>query len=579
MTQAFLWTIAILGVGGIALLLAGRWLPARWSAWASLGLLAVALLPFLLLRAGPLEVRLFSWIPADEGPIGIAYRFDTLSRAFALLAGLSAVPLLLWMALGAPAEEGHYAPWLLFLLALFLNLLGSADLLQAYASWEGLILATYLLLVYRRSSLPTPGIAEWFLGGQHLAGYALLAALLLVIRPAGTLHYGLLNPGAVAPAALLLLLGTTWVRMAQVPFQGWALAVAESPGPVSTMLLGGGGLLAGPYIWLRFLSRVSAHTPREVALVAGSISLVVGAALALRQESGRQVQAGDTASRLGLLWIALGLDGPLGVAASLFLLLDFVWGKVLFHIALSGGGRLNRPVRQALFAFGVWGAAGLPPSAGFVGRWLLVLGLFQAGRPAYLPIVLLATPLMLSYLWRGWTLLPLAGAGDKPRPAAAQGVVVGWAALLPLSGAAAPGLWRLLLERSSMAVLGIDVLAVRAPMGTLEAWIPVWGLVLLLIGAGWAWWSGALRRRGARPKQALAAVKGPLQEPLLALPGETAWLAWVGRPAPLYRFFGRLLGRLAGGLQRTVTSLERHTTYFLLFVLVAAGAVLIFLTR
>jgi len=156
---------------------------------------------------------------------------------------------------------------------------------------------------------------------------------------------------------------------------------------------------------------------------------------------------------------------------------------------------------------------------------------------------------------------------------------VGWAALLPISGLAAPALWKLLFERACMAVLGIDALALRAPLDRLSAWLPTWALLLLLGMVAWAFGSGAVRRRGVEGERTTPGGQGPLQDQLPALPGETAWLSWVGQPASLYRLFGRLLGRAAGGTRRVANFLERHTTYFLLFVLVAAGAVLIFLTR
>lgn len=579
MTQAVLLTILILAGGGVLLLLVSRWLRARWLALVALALGLGAMLPFVFLRSGPLEMDLASWIPVGGCSVMLAYRFDTLSRAFALLAALPALLLLLWMGLGAPAEEGQFAPWVLLLLAFFLHLICSADLLLGYGAWEILLLGTYSLLVYRRAALPTPGIAEWFLGVQHLSGYPLVFALLLIGQPAGTLQVAQLGPGSVTPAALLLLLGAAWVRTAQVPFQGWATAAAGAPGPVSTLLLGGWNMLAGPYLWLRLASRVAEHTPREVALIAGSVSLLVGAVLALRQQSARRVQAGDTVSRLGLVWIALGLDGPLGVAAGLFLLLDFLLSKVAFHIALSPAEQLQGPLRRVIFALGVWGTVGLPPSMGFVGRWLLVMGLLQAGRLVYLPVVLLSVPLALAYLWRGWTLLPASGALASRVRAAAHRIAIGFAAFIPLAGLAAPWLWTSLLERATMAILETAAIELRPYLAALRSWVPAWTLLLLLIGAVVLWWSRAWRWRVTAADVAPSPTAGPLQEAIPVLPGETGWLAWVGRPVLLYRLFTYLAGYVVTVIHNLVRFLERHTAYFLLVVLVAATIVFIVMTR
>jgi formate hydrogenlyase subunit 3/multisubunit Na+/H+ antiporter MnhD subunit len=410
----------------------------------------------------------------------------------------------------------------------------------------------------------------------------LLFILLGIGQTAGTWQYTQLEAGVITPLALLLLLGVVWVRTALVPFQGWALALAESPGPVSTLFLGSWLLLPGIYLWLRFLQLSAAHAPHDVVMGVGCVALLVGSVLALRQESGRRIQAGDTVARLGLVWVALGLDSPLGIAAALFLLLDLLLTKVVFHLALSDTG-LGRPVRQVLFLLGAWGVLGLPPSMGFVGRWLLVLGLVAAGRVWYLPLLLLTVPLMLAYLWRGFTLIP-SGTVARRWEAVAQHIVAVLVALAAWSSLVLRWVRPALLDRAIALVVGpsvespssAEVVGVSSALETLMAWLPAWTLLLVLVAGLGGWWSGALRLRRA---SAPAALPGPLQEALPVLPRETGWLAWVGQPTPLTRLLGRAAGALAVALQGLVHFLERHTTYFLLVVLVAAVVVIVVLTR
>ncbi len=598
MTRAILYTSAILAAGGIALLLAARWLRPRWTAWAAMAIGLASPIP-LLLPGGPGTIVLWEWLPGNGWATAVTLHFDTLSATMAMLAAGPALLLLLWMSLGAAQEEGSWAPFLLLLPAVFLLIVSSANLLLAFAGWEALLLITYFLLVYRRGALPTPGIAEWFLGSQHLAGYPLLFALVGIGQAAGTWDHTLLEAGAVAPLAMALLLLSAWVRMALVPFQIWAMGVAESPGPVSTLLLGSWSLLPGFYFWLRLLPLTAAQAPREFALIVGTAGLLLGAVLALRQESSRRVQAGDTVARLGLVWIALGLSGPLGIAAGLLLLLDLLLSKVAFHLALTKG--LDRPLRQGLFLVGAWQSLGLPPSFGFVGRWLLVLGLFQAGRAFYLPFLLLAAPLTLAYLWRGWTLVPEGAPAPSRAEGAVQRVIAALVGLLPLGSLAAPWIGPLSGQANAwlpaLPALAADA-SVSTALGPLAPWLPAWGLLFLIIGGLGAWWSGALAALGASPGRAAPPVPqegaagveegaaapaapghGPLQEPLPVLSQETGWLAWVSRPTSLFGLLGRLAGLLAVALHSLVNFLERHTTYFLLVVLVAAAVVLIVLTR
>lgn len=565
MISPVLLTAVILGFSGVGLLLVGRRVPVRLGARIALGLSALTALPLLLVREMPL-------VPGLLRDTGSA--FDALARLFAVLGGLLTVGLLVWMALGAREEEARAAPWLLLFHGVFLYLLSRTNLLFLYASWEGLGFLTYLFLSQRRAELPVPGIAEWFLGMQHLAGYPMLAALVLIYRHTGTLDYRSLAIGDIPPQALSLLLGTVWLRAAQVPFQGWLFSTAGAPAPAGVLLQGGWLLLVGPYSWLRVLSRVAAPSPQEAALIVGSLSLLLGAVLAMRQETGPQVLAADTVARTGLLWMALGLGGAWGIAGALFLLLDLVAGKVLLYLAFSGEGVLDGTVRRAFYTLGMWGALGLPPSAGLLGRWLLALGLLLAGRGPYLAVVLLSTPFLLAGLWRGWTLVPAPEQAIGPRAVRSAGIAL--ALSVPLSGLLAPLLWRALFERAARASASASVLLVRGSLESLEPWAPALLLSLLLLGGG-ALWCGCFRRRERALLEPMAT--GPLREPLPVLSRDTAWLARVAQPVALYRGVVRLGYALGAGIERTVRFLERHTTYFLLFVLIAAGAAVIALTR
>lgn len=565
MISPVLLAAAFLGLSGAGLLLAGRRVPPRLGARVALGISLFAALPYCLSR----EVLLLPVLLQDTGS-----GFDALARAFSVLGGLLTVGLLVWMALGSREDEARAAPWLLLFHGVFLYLLSRTNLLLLYASWEGMIFLTYVFLSQRRAELPVPGIAEWFLGLQHLAGYPMLAALVLIHRYTGTLDYGRLAIGDVPPEALSLLLGTVWLRAAQVPFQGWLLSTAGAPAPAGVLLQGGWLLLVGPYSWLRLLSRVAAPPPQEAALIVGSLSLLLGGILALRQETGPRVLAADTVARAGLLWMALGLGGAWGVAGALFLLLDLVAGKLLLHLAFSGEGVLDGGVRRAFYALGMWGALGLPPSAGFLGRWLLALGLLLARHLPYLAVVLLSTPFLLAGLWRGWTLVPSPEAAAGSPAVRTAGVVL--ALSVPLSGLLASPLWRTLFERVGRATVSASALLVRNSLERLGPWAPASLFSLLLLGAG-ALWCGCFRRRGgALPEPT---VTGPLREPLPVLYRDTAWPAWVAQPVALYRGLVRLGYAIAAWIERAVRFLERHTTYFLLFVLIAAGAAVVALTR
>lgn len=575
MSRASFWTALVLLGGALGLLLAGRVvgirLRGRVWAWVALALGVAASLPLFFLRSGPLELALGHWALAGNWGISLTWRFDFLAQVFALPAGLSTLLLILWLATGASEEEGRHAPWVLLLLAIFMALLGSGDLLLVYVVWEVGILAAYGFLASPRPRLPVPGVAEWFLGVQHGAGYLFLAALLLMGK-AGTLEYGRMEIGAIGLVAFLLATGAAWVRTAQPPFQGWAPAVAGAAGTTGLILIGNGILLAGPYLWLRLLSRGGEPFPGEVLLIGGGLSLVVNAALALRQSGAGPILAGDSAARLGLIWMALGLGGPWGVTAGLVLILDLLLSKAVFYPAVTGVG-LGKEVRQGLFALGMWQAAGLPPTLGFIGRWFLALGMIEAGRWPYLPIVFLATPLTLAYLWRGRTLLPRM---EEPTtlPKVVRWSTLGVALLSALGGTAVPWLWPALLEQATMVVLGRPPVEVGPALAALLWWLPAWGVGLGVAAALGVGWSGALRRQAAPASAAMA-----LSDTLPVLPDEAIWPAWIGQPAPVYRFLGRVAGLAGSAAGRLVTFLERHTTYFLLLTLFIALAAVFILTR
>ena len=363
--------------------------------------LAVAASP----RGGSLDHTFYEWMP------GVAFRFfaDDLSLLMVLI--VSGIGFLIHIySIGYMArEEGfwRYFAYLNFFVFFMLLLVLASNLLVLFIGWEGVGLASYLLIGFHHDRPTVNRNANKAFLYNRAGDAGFLLGTLILLAAAGTTEFAALNQlpasGAMLVAALLLVLGATG-KSAQLPLFVWLPDAMVGPTPVSALIHAATMVTAGIYLFAR-LAPFYAANPEAGAVIAviGAATAVIAATIALVENDIKRILAYSTVSQLGLMFLASGLGAN---SAALFHLVTHAFFKALLFLCAGniihalqgeqdirymGGLRGKMPWTFRLMTIGALSLAGLPGLAGFFSKDAI---LFAAqGSP-----VLLAAAFLVSFL-------------------------------------------------------------------------------------------------------------------------------------------------------------------------------------
>jgi NADH-quinone oxidoreductase subunit L len=323
--------IALPLVGAAVLLLGGR----RTDRWGHLLGTATVVTSFVLallytlelagLAEKSVEVELYTFISTGSLDVTAGLLYDPLSAAFVLL--ITGVGSLIHIySIGYMAhDEGRrrfFAYLNLFVAAMLLLVLGNS-FVALYVGWEGVGLASYLLIAfwYTRPAAATAAKKAFIMNRVGDVGLAL--AIFIMFAQLGTTSYagvfgsvGTLAGGTVTAIGLLLLLGACG-KSGQFPLQAWLPDAMEGPTPVSALIHAATMVTAGVYLIARSAPIYDlTPTARTVVLVVGALTLLIGAIAGCAYDDIKKVLAYSTVSQIGYMFLAVGL-GPAGYVAGL----------------------------------------------------------------------------------------------------------------------------------------------------------------------------------------------------------------------------------------------------------------------
>jgi NADH-quinone oxidoreductase subunit L len=395
----FSWLLLAFPVfGAVVLLLGGR----RTNRWGhhlgvlmSLASFVYGLIAFFTLLgksgAGRSEdLHMFSWIPVNGFQANIGILLDPLSISFVLL--ITGVGSLIHIySVGYMAhdpERRRFFAYLNLFIAAMLLLVLSDNYLGLYAGWEGVGLASYLLIGFWQFK-PTAAVAakKAFIANR-IGDAGLSLAIMLMFAEFGTFNFdgvfasaksGAGGSGVASALGLLLLLGACG-KSAQVPLQSWLLDAMEGPTPVSALIHAATMVTAGVYLIVRSNPIFNAGPTAQLAVtVVGAVTLLFGAIIGCAKDDIKKALAGSTMSQIGYMTLAAGL-GPAGYVFAIAHLLAHGFFKAgLFLGAGStmhgmddevnmrrfGGLRKFLPITFATFGLGYLAIIGIPPFSGF----------------------------------------------------------------------------------------------------------------------------------------------------------------------------------------------------------------------
>ncbi|WP_170946034.1 NADH-quinone oxidoreductase subunit L [Rhodococcus sp. 14-2483-1-2] len=398
--MSILWLLPALPAFGAAfLLLAGR----RTDGWGHLVATAATVSSFvvaavvfasMLGRAESgraLTQTLFRWVPVDELQVEFGLRADQLSICFVLL--ITGVGSLIHVYsigyMSHDAERRRFFAYLNLFLAAMLLLVLADNFLGLYLGWEGVGLASYLLIGFWQHKPSAASAARKAFVVNRVGDIGLAVALMIMFVNFGSVQYDDVFAGigeaseSVATAMALMLLLAACGKSAQVPLQSWLGDAMEGPTPVSALIHAATMVTAGVYLIVRSGPVFEASpTARAATVTVGAVTLLFGAVIGCAKDDIKKALAASTMSQIGYMLLAAGL-GPSGYAYAIVLLISHGFFKAgLFLGAGSvmhamndetdmrrfGGLRAAMPITFVTFGLGYLAIIGLPPFSGFFAK-------------------------------------------------------------------------------------------------------------------------------------------------------------------------------------------------------------------
>jgi len=409
--QRAAWLLLAFPLAGAAILLLGG---RRTNAWGHLvgvampvaafcyGVIAfVAMLRYPAIQRSR-DMTLFTWIDVGRFHVNIGLQLDQLSISFVLL--ITGVGSLIHIfAVGYMAndpERRRFFGYMNLFLAAMLLLVLADNYLGLYAGWEGVGLASYLLIGFWQYKPTAATAAKKAFIANRVGDAGLSLAIMLMFATFGTVSFtGVFSAAHTASQptltalGLLLLLGACG-KSAQLPLQSWLLDAMEGPTPVSALIHAATMVTAGVYLIVRSspIFDLSAGARLAVTIV-GAATLLFGAIIGCAKDDIKKALAGSTMSQIGYMMLAAGL-GPAGYVFAIAHLLAHGFFKAgLFLGAGSikhemndevdmrrfGGLRTVMPVTFGTFLLGYLAIIGVPPFSGFFTKDGIVEAAFDKG--------------------------------------------------------------------------------------------------------------------------------------------------------------------------------------------------------
>jgi NADH-quinone oxidoreductase subunit L len=405
-TLSALWLLLALPAAGAGILLltgkrADRWGP--YLACAMTGSSFVLGLVFFFALKGmsqrAVDLHLFTWIPVYGFDVQAGLLFDPLSATFVLL--ITGVGFLIHVySLGYmendPRKRTFFAYLNLFVAAMLLLVLGNS-FLSLYVGWEGVGLASYLLIAFWYYKPDAATAAKKAFIANRVGDVGLSIAIMVMFATVGSTSFqdvfssGLAGGSATA-VGLLLLLGACG-KSGQFPLHTWLPDAMEGPTPVSALIHAATMVTAGVYLIARSMPvYVQSPDAQLVVSIIGAITLVIGCVIGCVYDDIKKVLAYSTVSQIGYMFLAVGIPGA-GAIAILHLLTHGFFKACMFLSAGSvmhgmndqvdmrrfGALRKVMPVTFGCMLVGYLAIIGIPPFAGFFSKDLIIEHAFNQG--------------------------------------------------------------------------------------------------------------------------------------------------------------------------------------------------------
>jgi NADH-quinone oxidoreductase subunit L len=409
-SSSLVYLIGLPLFGAVFLLLIGR----KADKWGHLlatamsaGSFVLGLLHFFAMTNRSTEERaitqtLFTWIEVGTFKVDAALLLDQLSICFVLLiSGVGTLIHIYSISYMAHDENRRrfFAYLNLFIASMLLLVLGNSYL-NLYVGWEGVGLASYLLIGFWNKKPAYATASKKAFVMNRIGDMGLSFAIMIAFATMGTVSFegvkesvDRVGTPALTAMGIMLLIAAAG-KSAQFPLQAWLGDAMAGPTPVSALIHAATMVTAGVYLIVRsnFVFD-AAPTAQLLVVIVGAITLIFGAIIGMAKDDIKKALAASTMSQIGYMIVGAGL-GPAGYAFAIMHLLTHGFFKAGMFLGAGsvmhgmndevnmrkyGGLRKAMPITFITFGLGYLAIIGVPPFAGFYSKDEIIATAFNSG--------------------------------------------------------------------------------------------------------------------------------------------------------------------------------------------------------
>ena len=346
--------------------------------------------------------KLFTWISVGTFNVDAGLLLDQLSIAFVLLiTGVGTLIHVYSIAyMSHDRDRRRFFAYLNFFIAAMLLLVLGDSYLNLYVGWEGVGLASYLLIGFWNQKPEYATAAKKAFVANRVGDFGLSVAVMIAFANFGAVSFiGIeekvsgASETALTAMGLMLLLAAAG-KSAQFPLQAWLGDAMAGPTPVSALIHAATMVTAGVYLITRsnFVFD-NAPTAQLAVVIVGTITLLFGAIIGMAKDDIKKALAASTMSQIGYMIMASGF-GPAGYAFAIMHLLTHGFFKAGMFLGAGsvmhgmhdevnmrryGGLAKFMPITSITFGLGYLAIIGVPPFAGFYSKDKIIETAFNAG--------------------------------------------------------------------------------------------------------------------------------------------------------------------------------------------------------
>ena len=368
---------------------------------------AIGAIEFFAMRNRSEELRsatqkLFTWISVGSFEVDAGLLLDQLSISFVLLiTGVGTLIHIYSIAyMSHDRDRRRFFAYLNFFIAAMLLLVLGDSYLSLYVGWEGVGLASYLLIGFWNQKPEYATAAKKAFVMNRVGDFGLSIAIMIGFATFGSVSFtgieekvGGASETALTAMGLMLLLAATG-KSAQFPLQAWLGDAMAGPTPVSALIHAATMVTAGVYLITRsnFIFDNAPNAQLAVVII-GAITLLFGAIIGTAKDDIKKALAASTMSQIGYMIMATGF-GPAGYAFAIMHLLTHGFFKAGMFLGAGsvmhgmndevnmrryGGLARYMPITAITFGLGYLAIIGVPPFAGFYSKDKIIETAFNAG--------------------------------------------------------------------------------------------------------------------------------------------------------------------------------------------------------